>query len=151
MNSTQRNTLSKTLLSVAAALVLAGGAVLAQPGDLQITVDYQGSGTVSTDHQLSVFLFDTPNISQDSLPIWTGQLAENQKTLTAGDIGASTVWVAVTFDETGGYDPFAGPPPSGSPLAMYSADQTGMPSGVQLTGDQETKITIAFDDTIRLP
>ncbi len=98
-----------------------------------------------------MFLFDTPNISQDSIPIWTGQLAENQKTLTAGDIGASTVWVAVTFDETGGYDPFAGPPPSGSPIAMYSADQTGMPSGLQLTADQETKITIAFDDTIRLP
>ena len=73
------------------------------------------------------------------------------ETLTAGDIGASTVWVAVTFDEIGGYDPFAGPPPSGTPLAIYSADQTGMPSGLQLPADQETKITIAFDDTIRLP
>ena len=36
-------------------------------------------------------------------------------------------------------------------MAIYSADQTGMPSGLQLTADQETKITIAFDDTIRLP
>ena len=129
----------------------AGDAVRAQPGAFRITVDYQGSGTVSEDHQLSVFVFDTPNISADSLPIWTGQLADNQQTLTAEGIDASTVWVAVTFDETGGYDPFSGPPRSGSPLAVYSTDQTGMPTGVELKADQETEIAIAFDDALRMP
>ena len=126
--------------------VAAGGSVLAQPGTVRITVDYQGSGTVSEEHQLTVFVFDTPNISPDSLPIWVGQLADNQKTLTAGGIDASTIWVVVTFDEAGGYNPFAGPPPSGSPLAMYSTDQTGMPTGVELKADQETEIAIAFAD-----
>ncbi len=138
-------------LQSAAASALAGGSVLAQPGALRITVDYQGSGTVSEDHQLSVFVFDTPNISPDSLPIWVGQLADNQKALTAGGIDASTIWVVVTFDETGGYNPFSGPPPSGSPLAMYSTDQTGMPTGVELKADQETEIAIAFDDALRMP
>ncbi len=129
----------------------AGGSVLAQPGALRITVDYQGSGTVSEDHQLSVFVFDTPNVSVDSFPIWTGQLADNQQTLTAGGIDASTVWVAVIFDEAGGYDPLSGPPPSGSPLVIYSTDQTGMPTGVELKADQETEIAIAFDDAFRMP
>ena len=151
MRNILRSTRARTLLSVAPAFALAGGLVLAQPGPLLITVDYQGSGTVSQDHQLSVFVFDDPNMSADSLPIWTGQLADNQKTLTAGGIGASTIWVAVTFDETGGYDPFSGPPPSGSPLAVYSADPTGMPTGVELHDDQETEIAIAFDDTLRMP
>ncbi len=131
--------------------LLAGDSVLAQPGALRITVDYQGSGTVSEDHQLTVFVFDTPNIRVDSVPIWTGQLADNQQTLTAGGIDASTVWVAVVFDEAGGYDPLSGPPPSGSPLALYSTDQTGMPTGVELKADQETEITIAFDDAFRMP
>ncbi len=138
-------------LQSAAAIAPAGGSVLAQPGALRITVDYQGSGMVSEDHQLSVFVFDNPNISPDSLPIWIGQLAENQQTLTADGIDASTVWVAVTFDETGGYDPLSGPPSSGSPLALYSTDQTGMPTGVELKAAQETEITIAFGDALRMP
>ena len=138
-------------LQSAAAVAPAGGSVLAQPGALRITVDYQGSGTVSEDHQLSVFVFDSPNISADSLPIWIGRLADNQKTLTAGGIDASTIWVAVTFDETGGYNPLSGPPPSGSPLALYSTDQTGMPTGVEVKAGQETEITIAFDDALRMP
>ena len=151
MRNILRNTRARTLLSVASAFALAGGLVLAQPGPLLITVDYQGPGTVSQDHQLSVFVFDDPNMSADSLPIWTGQLADNQKTLSAGSFDASTIWVAVTFDETGGYDPFAGPPPSGSPFALYSTDPTGMPTGVALHDDQETEIAIAFDGTLRMP
>ena len=151
MRNNLRSTRARTLLSVASAFALAGGLVLAQPGPLLITVDYQGPGTVSQDHQLSVFVFDDPNMSADSLPIWTGQLADNQKTLSAGSFDASTIWVAVTFDETGGYDPFAGPPPSGSPFALYSTDPTGMPTGVALHDDQETEIAIAFDGTLRMP
>ena len=160
MRNILRSTRARTLLSVASAFALAGGLVLAQPGPLLITVDYQGPGTVSQDHQLSVFVFDDPNIlifgigdrrSADSLPIWIGQLADNQKTLSAGSFDASTIWVAVTFDETGGYDPFAGPPPSGSPFALYSTDPTGMPTGVALHDDQETEIAIAFDGTLRMP
>ena len=151
MRNILRSTRARTLLSVASAFALAGGLVLAQPGPLLITVDYQGPGTVSQDHQLSVFVFDDPNMSADSLPIWTGQLADNQKTLSAGSFDASTIWVAVTFDETGGYDPFAGPPPSGSPFARYSTDPTGMPTGVALHDDQETEIAIAFDGTLRMP
>ena len=151
MRNILRSTRARTLLSVASAIALAGGLVLAQPGPLLITVDYQGPGTVSQDHQLSVFVFDDPNMSADSLPIWTGQLADNQKTLGAGSFDASTIWVAVTFDETGGYDPFAGPPPSGSPFALYSTDPTGMPTGVALHDDQETEIAIAFDGTLRMP
>ena len=151
MRNILRSTRARTLLSVASAFALAGGLVLAQPGPLLITVDYQGPGTVSQNHQLSVFVFDDPNMSADSLPIWTGQLADNQKTLSAGSFDASTIWVAVTFDETGGYDPFAGPPPSGSPFALYSTDPTGMPTGVALHDDQETEIAIAFDGTLRMP
>ena len=151
MRNILRSTRARTLLSVASAFALAGGLVFAQPGPLLITVDYQGPGTVSQDHQLSVFVFDDPNMSADSLPIWTGQLADNQKTLSAGSFDASTIWVAVTFDETGGYDPFAGPPPSGSPFALYSTDPTGMPTGVALHDDQETEIAIAFDGTLRMP
>ncbi len=151
MRNILRSTRARTLLSVASAFALTGGLVLAQPGPLLITVDYQGPGTVSQDHQLSVFVFDDPNMSADSLPIWTGQLADNQKTLSAGSFDASTILVAVTFDETGGYDPFAGPPPSGSPFALYSTDPTGMPTGVALHDDQETEIAIAFDGTLRMP
>ncbi len=129
----------------------AGDTALAQPGALRITVDYQGSGTVSEDHQLSVFVFDTPDISPDSLPIWAGQLADNQQTLIADGLVASTVWVFVAFDETGGYVPLSGPPPPGAPITLYSTDPTGMPTGVELKADQETKITIAFDDALRMP
>ena len=151
MRNILRSTRARTLLSVASAFALAGGLVLAQPGPLLITVDYQGPGTVSQDHQLSVFVFDDPNMSADSLPIWTGQLADNQNALPAGSVVASAIWVAVAVDGAGGDDPLAGPPPSGSPFALYSTDPTGMPTGVALHDDQETEIAIAFDGTLRMP
>ena len=63
------------LAAIAAALVMgiASQASAQQTGKLQVTVDYKGAGTVDKTHQIFVWVFDTPDINENSVPIATDQ------------------------------------------------------------------------------
>jgi len=56
------------------------------------------------------------------------------------------VWIAIAYDEGGGFGGNA-PPPSGSPISVYSGDGKG-PSPV--TPGPKAKVTMAFTDAMRM-
>jgi hypothetical protein len=85
---------------------------------VNVTVKYTGKGTVDATHKIWVWLFDTPEIGPGSIPIAEDSTAKNGGAVTFANVTAKEVFVAVAYDENGG---FAGqaPPPPGSPIAMY--------------------------------
>ncbi len=135
-----------------AGLALAGGLAASEGASLEVQVKYTGPGTVDESHAIYVFVFDTPNIQAGSIPVAYSKVTTNGERAKFAALTASPVYIAATFDEQGGYDPAAsGPPPSGSPAALYSADGTGAPSGVELESGKGTQIDFEFGDAFRMP
>jgi hypothetical protein len=54
------------------------------------------------------------------------------------------VYVFVVYDEKGDYDGQSGPPPPGTPVAMYSG-----PTGEPIAVKAGTKLKMTFDDSNR--
>jgi hypothetical protein len=138
-----------------AVVAAVGLAVLAGPGaqgteatqaGVKVTVEYTGKGTVDASHRIWVWLFDTPEIGPGAMPIGELSIEKNGGTADFTAVAAHQVWVAVAYDEKGGFGGMA-PPPSGSPVALYLAD--GKPGWV--TPGTEAAITVTFDDTGRMP
>ena len=135
------------LLCASLSLALPGAAgVAAQSGSLKVTVEYKGAGTVSKEHKIWVWLFDTPTIDESSMPIATDSVSENNGSASFNSL-PETVYIAVCFDEKGGYDGTSGPPQSGSPVMTYG--EAGAAKPVK-TGS-EAKVTVTFDDAVRMP
>lgn len=115
-------------------------------GAVTISVKYTGKGDVDGSHRIWIWLFDTPAVGPGAMPI-----AETSTDKNGGEVAidatAETVWIAVAYDEAGGFGGMA-PPPTGSPVAIHSAP-TGAPLAVKV-GDAE-KVTITFNDKIRMP
>ena len=118
----------------------------ANAGDLAVTVTYKGAGEVKASNEISIFLFDTPTINAESQPIGMQTIEKNGGVANFTNLPA-TVYIAVVFDEKGVYDQ-QGPPPTGTPLAIHS-EKNG-PSLPVSTG-KGAKVSITFDDTIRMP
>ena len=145
--------MKKVLTVVVAALCVAGtlplGASTSAPadvrvaaGNVKVTVNYKGKGTVDASHKIWVWLFDTPNIGAGSQP-----LDQNGTVADFANVVPGQVWIAVAFDQQGvmtGNEP----PPSGSPISIYSA-AAGAPSPV--TPGDKAVVTITFDETMRMP
>ena len=112
--------------------------------DLAVTVSYKGKGTVDATHQLIAWLFTNPAITNDSRPIATLATAKNGDTLTFKDVPATPVYVFVAFDRLGGYDGRSGPPPAGTPTALYGATAKGAATAVKAGG---APVKITFDDS----
>jgi hypothetical protein len=118
----------------------------AQSGSLKVTVEYKGAGTVDKEHKIWVWLFDTPTIDESSMPIATGSLSENNG--NAGFDGLpEAVYIAVCFDEKGGYDGTSGPPQSGSPVMIHGEAGTAKP----VRTGSEAAAMVTFDDSVRMP
>jgi hypothetical protein len=96
---------------------------------------------------LWIWLFDTPEIGPGSIPIDERSLAKNGSRATFESVGARQVWIAVAYDEKGGFGGSA-PPPSGAPIAIYSSEG-GAPTAV--VPGEKGAVTIVFDDSIRMP
>lgn len=141
---------------VAAGLILTAGIGRAQQaaapvaGKLKVQVEYKGKGTVDATHQVWIWLFDTPNISAESNPIATGVLKENKTEYKFAGL-PNDVYIAVAYDEKGGYDGMSGPPPQGTPILVKGSGALGSPATSVATGADDAKVEIAFDDTIRMP
>jgi hypothetical protein len=140
------------LVFVAAAM-LAGvaqipGATAQEQNGVSVTVQYKGKGAVDASHRLWVWLFDNPNIGPDSFPIGEQSTDKNGGTVTFPAVSVKEVYVAVAYDEGGG---FAGqaPPPPGSPIALYG--QTGPDVKPQpVTPGANGKVTVIFTDAVRM-
>lgn len=118
-----------------------------QAGSVTVTVRYTGQGTVDDGHRLWIWLFDTPDIGPDSMPIHEAFVSANGGSTTIEGVGPDRVWIAVAFDQRGGSTGNA-PPASGSPVGIH-AGTDGRPTPV-VTGDKATAL-VTFDDSVRMP
>jgi hypothetical protein len=113
-----------------------------------VTVKYSGKGKVDATHQLWVWLFEDPNIGPGSMPIAEEAIDENGGTATFTNVPLKQVYVAVAYDEAGGFGGNA-PPPPGSPIAIYGAkgpDDKAQP----VTPGAKTSVTVTFDEKQRM-
>ncbi|MDP3719148.1 MAG: hypothetical protein Q8T13_15400 [Acidobacteriota bacterium] len=118
----------------------------AAAGAVAVTVNYKGSGTVDGSHRVWVWLFDSPDIGADSMPIAEMSVDKNGATATF-EVGVERVWIAVAYDEKGGMSGNA-PPAPGSPIGIY-ASSTGAPEAV-IPGAKGA-VVVTFDDSQRMP
>ena len=114
---------------------------------LKVTVKYTGKGDVDKTHRLWVWLFDSPDIGPGAIPVAEMSLEENGSAATFNGLTAQKVWIAVAYDEKGGFGGSA-PPPSGSPVMLYGAE-SGAPAPV--TPGEAVEVAISFDDSQRMP
>ena len=135
------------VVAALAGVAAAAPAARESAGELSVTVSYKGKGEVDAKHDIFVFLFDTPNIGAGSLPIATRAVNKNGAAAKFADLSVSPVYVGVAYDETGDYDGFSGPPPPGTPVAIYSTDGKGTPAPVDVSGTAQ--ITMTFTDSQR--
>ena len=118
----------------------------ARAGDLDVTVKYTGKGDVDSSHKLWVWLFDSPDIGPNAMPLAELSLSKNGDVAAFKAVSAPQVWIAVAYDEKGGFGGSA-PPPTGSPVALYGTD-TGAPAPVT-PGDKAT-VVVTFNDAFRM-
>jgi len=126
----------------------AAGAAAASAGEdqaLDVTVTYAGKGEVSATHQISIFLFTDPNITEASMPVAVGVLEANGGHFLFKNLPPA-VYIAVVYDDTGNYTR-EGPPPPGTPVMLY-----GMASGAAeaVKPGKDAKVTVTFDDSNRM-
>ena len=149
----------KRMTTVVAAVLILGvsahqPAVTAAPlearvaaGTVTVKVNYQGKGTVDGSHRVWIWLFGSPDIGPNSLPIAELSVTTNGEVAIFEGVGADKVWIAAAYDEKGEMFGQA-PPPSGTPVGVFlGAD--GAPAGVTTGAKSETVLT--FDDSFRMP
>jgi hypothetical protein len=148
MKRSSRRWVTVTVVAGVVASLLSAGVVARGrvAGGVTISVKYTGMGDVDRNHKIWVWLFNTPSIGPEAMPIAEMSTETNGGEVTT-DVGDATVWIAVAYDEAGGFGGMA-PPPTGSPVAIYSAP-TGAPLAVKV-GEAE-KVTITFSDKVRMP
>jgi len=129
-------------------VALAAPAMIAQEsGKLKVTVTYKGAGTVDASHEVYLWVFDTPNIGADSVPIATEVITTNDGSVSLSGL-PKEVYLAAAYDEKGDYDGTSGPPPTGTPIVIYG--DMGAAKAVA-TGGADAAVTVTFDDTVRMP
>jgi hypothetical protein len=115
-------------------------------GEVSVTVTYTGKGSVDATHEIWVFLFDGAP-SRGARPLMTQTINKSGDTAIFKGVTQDPTYVAVAYDDGGGYDGTAAPPPVGTPIAYYSADgKTASP--LKTAGG--AKIKISFNDTRRM-
>lgn len=113
---------------------------------VKVTVKYTGKGPVDATHKLWIWIFDTPEIGPGAMPVGELSLDTNGGVATFPAVAADQVWVAVAYDEKGGFVGMA-PPPSGAPVALLMGSAGPMP----VTPGPKGVATVTFDDSQRMP
>jgi hypothetical protein len=151
----RRTVAARTLIIVVAltlsATLLARQNQPAQTGKLAISVEYTGKGAVDEAHRLWIWVFDNPDSSTwpDSTPLAVAMLTENGATHKFSGL-SKQVYFGTAYDEAGGYDGTAGPPPAGTPISVYGMADRGMAQAVG-TGGDDAAVKATFDDSFRMP
>jgi hypothetical protein len=96
-------------------------------------------------------VFDNPDSSTwpDSTPLALAMLTENGATHKFTGL-PKQVYFGTAYDEAGGYDGTAGPPPAGTPISVYGMAEGGMAQAVG-TGGDDAAVKATFDDSFRMP
>jgi hypothetical protein len=115
-------------------------------GAVQVKVEYKGKGTVDGAHRVWVWLFDTPDIGPNAMPIAQESVDKNGATATF-DVAGERIWIAVAYDATGTMTG-DGPPPSGTPIAVYGGNPAAPEAVVP---GAKASVTVTFDDSQRMP
>ena len=119
----------------------------AADSSVNVTVKYAGKGTVDPSHRLWVWLFDTPQINAGSIPIAEMSIEKNGGTATFANVAAKEVYIAIAYDEGGGFQGQA-PPPPGSPVTFYGVKApTDPPAAV--TPGAKAKVSVTLTDAQR--
>ena len=126
----------------------AKGAAAERPGELNLTITYKGKGDVDDTHEIFVWVFDNPNIGAGSQPIASGVVKKNGGDVRFADLAVTPVYIAVAYDEKGDYDGTQGPPPPGTPVAVYSTDGQGTPAPIEVK--ETAQVSMTFDDSQRM-
>jgi hypothetical protein len=131
-----------------ALVVIASPVIVAQEaGKLKVTVAYTGAGTVDATHEIFVWVFDTPNIGPDSVPIASDVATASGAALNFSGL-PKEVYLAAAYDEKGDYDGTSGPPPPGTPIVIYG--DMGVAKAIP-TGGADASVDVKFDATVRMP
>ncbi|MGQ0733641.1 MAG: hypothetical protein ACT4QD_08310 [Acidobacteriota bacterium] len=148
---TRTNALLGVALIAGATMVFAAASaarLAAQSSDITLTVKYTGKGDVDATHRLWIWLFDTPDIGPGAMPFDERSLEKNGDSITFKGVTVKNVYVAVAYDEQGGFMGQA-PPPSGSPVTVHGAEAAGAPAPI--TPGEKGAVTITFNETVRMP
>lgn len=137
------------ILGIACASALAG-----QTGNAKLDIDlnYTGAGAVDSAHKIVVVLWDTPDFVKGdggSAPIAVKTATSKSGVIHLEDLQSSPVYISMVYDASGTWDA-ASPPPSGSPVGMYSTEP-GTPAPVKLDPGKTTKVSATFDDSQKMP
>jgi hypothetical protein len=128
--------------------VLLGVITTAESQTLEVQLHYTGSGTVDATHKIFVALWDSPDFTGGP-PSEVKSTTSKDGTVTFSVGSKATVYTSCVFDSTGTWDGASGPP-SGASVGMYSkAPPT--PDPIAVTPQKVTKVTIGFDDTMKIP
>jgi hypothetical protein len=151
--------MNRWMAAILATAVAAGSAALASAQapdgeELSVTVTYTGKGEVKKGNEIGVFLWTTPDISS-SPPFAVEVIEKNGGTAVFKGLTAPVVYVAVSYDEKGQYTETAGPPPPGTPVAIYTdkppaQGAQGAPTPSPVKPGKGAKVHVKFDDSNRM-
>ena len=120
----------------------------AAAANVTVTVKYTGKGAVDETHRLWVWLFTTAEIGPGSIPIAEQSVGKNGQSITFTSVAGSPVYVAVAYDEKGGFSGNA-PPPLGSPVTLYGAKEP-QDKPAPVTPAAKTAIAVTLTDAQRM-
>lgn len=116
-------------------------------GTVKVTLNYKGKGTVDPSHKVWVWLFATPDIGPNAMPIAQLSVDKNGDVAAFEGVAEEKVYVAAAFDQQGVMSG-DGPPPQGSPVGLLMGAD-GTPRAV--VPGEAGAVTLTFDDSIRMP
>jgi hypothetical protein len=119
---------------------------------VQVQLSYTGSGTVDEKHKIYVALWDSPDFMQGggTMPVSIQPADSKTGTVTFADVKTMPAYASAVFDTAGSWDATSGPPPSGASLGLYSKTP-GQPEPIKGAAGETVKVTLAFDDTAKMP
>jgi hypothetical protein len=144
--------MSKRLWTTLGLFMLCSVCALAQASadkrTIQVDIDYTGSGLVNASHKVYVALWDSSDMSGGP-PVAVLSLNSKKGTVTFSDVQRVPAFVSAAYDPTGNWDAQS-PPPSGTSLGMYSKNPPN-PQAIDVAPGKTVKVTITFDDTVKVP
>lgn len=117
--------------------------------ELAVTIKYEGPGEVNATHRLWIWLFDHPNFGPESMPLAEASIDRNGGTTSFQNLPA-VVYIAVAYDEMGGFMGQAAPP-AGSPVHVHGGMTGGQPTASPIRLGETKALTVTFDDAMRMP
>ncbi|MGI8743142.1 MAG: hypothetical protein ACR2NN_11350 [Bryobacteraceae bacterium] len=146
--------MSKRLYVMCGVLLLGSWIASSQQGrSVQVQLNYTGSGSVDETHKIFVALWDSPGFTEGTAtapPIAVQSATSKNGTVTFSDVQKVPAYVSAAYDPTGHWDGQSGPPPSGASLGMYTKAPP-KPEPIDMSPRKSVKVTITFDDTVKVP